>query len=90
MTATQEDQEEPRLSFVTLKDDNLTIQLNGESKYSIRLPASISKKNSADKKRIVEDKILDGCSNFGIDYVSEDNLRNRAREVINQLYELRS
>lgn len=87
MTATQEDQEEPRLSFVTLKDDNLTIQLNGESKYSIRLPASISKKNSADKKRIVEDKILDGCSNFGIDYVSEDNLRNRAREVINQLYE---
>ena len=80
-------EEEPKLSFVTLESDNITMMLNGNPKYSLRLPLSISRKSAEEKKRIVEGKILDGCSNFGVDYVSQDNLRNRTKEVVDLLYE---
>jgi hypothetical protein len=84
---TQEEHFEEKLSCVVLHDDNITMLMNGESGYPTRLPITISKKSSDDKKRIVEDKILDGCGKYRIDYVSEDNLKNRAKEVVDQLYE---
>ena len=53
---------EAKLSFVTLKDDNLIMFLNGEPGYPIALPKYISvKKNREDRIRIVEKKIFDGC-----------------------------
>lgn len=84
---TQDEDFEEKLSCVVLHDDNITMLINGEPGYSVRLPITISKKNSDDKKRVVEDKILDGCGKYGIDYVSEDNIKNRAKEVVDQLYE---
>jgi replicative DNA helicase Mcm len=83
---TQEDYE-PKLSFVTLDDDNETILLNGEPKYAVALPVNISRKNAADKRGIIEKLILDGCDKFGFDYVIEENIRNLAKEVVDQLYE---
>jgi hypothetical protein len=83
---TQEDYE-PKLSFVSLDDDNKTILLNGEAKYFVALPVNISRKNAAIKKDIIEKLILDGCDKFKVDYVSEDNINNRAKEVVDQLYE---
>lgn len=83
----EEEEEEPKLSFVTLDDDNITIMLNGEPRYSIKLPPNIARKSPVEKKQIVEDKIYTGCHNFGIDYVSQDNVANRAREIVNQIYE---
>jgi hypothetical protein len=83
---TQEDFE-PKLSFVSLLNDNITMMLNNNPKYLVRLPISISKKNAEDKKRIVKEKIFEGCSNFGMDYVSEDNVNHRTKEVVDQLYE---
>lgn len=90
MTIEEEEKQsdnEPKLSFVTLEDDNLTMFLNAEPKYSIILPVSITKKNGADKQKKVEARILDGCNNYGIDYVSEENIQNRAKEIVDQLYE---
>ena len=81
------EEDEPKLSFVTLESDNVTMTLNGDPKYSIRLPIGISKKNAVEKKSVVKEKLLDGCSNFGFDYVSEDNLTNRTKEIVDQLYE---
>ena len=60
-----EDEEdfEGKLDFVTLKDDNLTMLINGEVGFPVALPKSISVKNKReDKLRIVEKKILDGCN----------------------------
>lgn len=88
MTTQREEQnDEPKLSFVVLSDDNLTMHLNGESKYLVKLPINISKKNSADQMRIIKSKLLGGCDNYGLYYVSEDNIRNRAKEIVDQLHE---
>ncbi|HYZ60636.1 MAG TPA: hypothetical protein VE544_13340, partial [Nitrososphaeraceae archaeon] len=68
---------EESLRCVELHDDNITILINGELGYPIRLPKYISvKRKREDKTRIVENKILDGCNMHGINYVSEDNVRN--------------
>ncbi|MDQ3947995.1 MAG: hypothetical protein M3275_00360 [Thermoproteota archaeon] len=75
------------LSFVSLNDDNITMLLNGDAKYSIKLPVSISKKNADKKRAVIENKILSACSNYGINYVSEENVRNRTKEIVDQLYE---
>jgi hypothetical protein len=83
---TQEDFE-VKLSFVSLSDDNITMLLNGDSKYPVKLPSNISKKNSTDKMRIVASEMLGGCTDYKLDYVSEDNINRRTKEVVDQLYE---
>jgi hypothetical protein len=83
---TQEDFE-PKLSSVSLDADNKTILLNDEPKYAVALPVNISRKNAATKKDIIEKLILDGCDKFKINYVAEDNIKNRAKEVVDQFYE---
>lgn len=87
MTQKEEENYEPTLRFVELDDDNTTMLLNGESKYFVKLPSNISKKNAADKMRIIKTRILDGCDEFKHDYVSEDNINRCAKEVVDQLYE---
>jgi hypothetical protein len=82
-----EDQEEPKLSFVSLECDNVTMTLNGNPKYSLRLPISIRWKTAEEKKRIVKDNIFEGCHTLGVDHVSEDNVDKRTKEVVDQLYE---
>jgi hypothetical protein len=84
---TQEEDFEEKLSFVSLDDDNKTILLNDEPKYAVALPVNISRKNAASKRDIIEKLILDGCDKFRIDYVSEDNIKNVAKEAVNQFYE---
>ncbi len=84
---TQEEQPyEPKLSFVQPSDDNKRILLNGDPKYSIELPASFTRKN-ANKEKMVEDAIFGGCENKGLDYVSTENVRKLAKEVVDQSYE---
>jgi hypothetical protein len=78
---------EPNLSFVTLADDGYTLQLNGESNYSVRLPMHISRKKASEKRKAIESTILKACNSFGIDYVSMDNIRQRAKEIVDLLYE---
>jgi DNA replicative helicase MCM subunit Mcm2 (Cdc46/Mcm family) len=75
------------LSFVSLSDDNTTILLNGESDYAVVLPDDISIKNAASKMDIIQKLILEGCSKYKGDYVSEDALRNCAKEIVSQFYE---
>lgn len=75
------------LSFVSLSDDNTTILLNGESDYAVVLPDDISIKNAASKMDIIQKLILEGCSKYKGDYVSEDTLRNCAKEIVSQFYE---
>ena len=87
MTQEEEQEEEPKLSFVTLESDNVTMMINGEPKYSLRLPINIVRKTAEEKKRIVKDKILEGCTTLGVDYVSEENLTNIAKEVVDLLYQ---
>jgi hypothetical protein len=89
MTASPPTQEEEtKLSFVSLnQDDDITMLLNDDPKYAIQLPANISKKNVSDKKRIIENKILDACSKYAFDYVSQDNITKCTKEVVDQLYE---
>lgn len=67
---------------------NLTILLNGEQAYPILLPKYISvKRMREDKTRIVQNKIYEGCHMHGIDYISQDNVRKLAKEIVNLLYE---
>jgi replicative DNA helicase Mcm len=88
LTSQQEEDFEAILDFVTLKDDNETMLLNGEPKYSIALPVlTISRKNAAGKMDIIKKRIFDGCEKFNADYVSEDNVNRCAREILDQLYE---
>jgi hypothetical protein len=83
-----EDDFEGKLSFVELKDDNLTMLINGEFGFPVALPKYISvKKKREDRIRIVENKIFDGCKMYNIDYVSEENVRKITKEVVNLLYE---
>jgi hypothetical protein len=87
---TQEEDFEPKLSFVSLNDDNKTILLNGESQYSVKLPSYTPiKKDNSEKSKIVEDKIYEGCTSHKIDYVTEENVRKCAKEIVEQLYERR-
>jgi len=83
---TQEDFE-PTLSFVSLSDDNSTILLNGESKYSVTLPMLISRQKAAGKREAIENAILFGCKSFGIDEISDENVKNITKEVVDQFYE---
>jgi hypothetical protein len=87
MTQEKEEKFEPYLSEVVLQDDNKTILLNGNPDYSLSLPLNLSRKNAADKLKAVKGVIFNGCTSFGLNYVSDDNVTNRAKEVIGQLYE---
>lgn len=73
----EEKQNEPKLSFVELNDDNTTMLFNGEPKYTILLTKNIARKKSADKKNIIETLILNACDKYGVDYVAPDNIRNK-------------
>jgi hypothetical protein len=78
---------EPNLSFVTLADDGYTLLLNGESNYSVRLPMNISRIKAVDKQKAIESTILDACNSYGVDYISMDNIKQRAKEIVDLLYE---
>jgi hypothetical protein len=88
---TQEQDFEPYLSHVELADDNRTILLNGESKYSVMLPTyiPIKKDDNSSKRKIIEHKIYEGCAIHKIDSVTEENIRNLANEILEQLDERR-
>jgi hypothetical protein len=85
---TQEDYE-PKLSWVSLSDDNKTIMLNGDEKYSGRLPLDIFRKSKSfdERTRIVESVIYNTCAEHGVDSYSSENVRNCAREVVELFYE---
>ena len=87
---TQEDYE-PKLSWVLLNDDNNTIMLNGDEKYSGRLPMDTfnSRKNKSfnEQTSIVESVIYNTCAQHGIDSYSSENVTNCAREVVELFYE---
>jgi hypothetical protein len=87
---TQEDYE-PKLSWLSLSDDNKMIMLNGDEKYSGRLPLDIFRKNksSDEQTRIVESVIYNICGQHGVDSISSENVRNCAREVVDLFYERR-
>jgi hypothetical protein len=87
---TQEDYE-PKLSWVSLSDDNKMIMLNGDQKYSGRLTLDISRKNKSfdEQTRIVESVIYNTCAQHGVDSYSSENVRNCAREVVELFYERR-
>lgn len=87
---TQEDYE-PKLSWVSLSDDNKTIMLNGDEKYSGRLPLDIFRKNKSfdEQTSIVESVIYNTCAQHGVDSISSENVRNCAREVVELFYERR-
>jgi hypothetical protein len=80
---TQEDYE-PKLSWVSLSDDNKTIMLNGDKRYSGRLPLDIFRKNKSfnEQTSIVESVIYNTCAQYGVDSYSSENVRNCAREVV--------
>src|SRR5919106_5757020 len=86
---TQEDYE-PKLSWVLLNDDNNTIMLNGDEKYSGRLPMDTfnSRKNKSfnEPTSIVESVIYNTCAQHGIDSYSSENVTNCAREVVELFY----
>jgi hypothetical protein len=84
-----EDDFDGTLSFVTLLDNNLTMLINGEHRYPVALPRSISKKKKRDDRiRIVKKKIFEGCNEmYYLDYVSEENVTKLTKEVVNVLYE---
>lgn len=87
---TQEDYE-PKLSWVSLSDDNMMIMLNGDEKYSGRLPLDIFRKNKNvdEQTRIVESVIYNTCAEHGVDSISSENVRNSSREVVELFYERR-
>jgi hypothetical protein len=89
---TQEDYE-PKLSWVSLSDDNKTIMLNGDEKYSGCLPLDTfnSRKNKSfdEQTSIVESVIYNTCAQRGVDSYSSENVRNCAREVVDLFYERR-
>lgn len=78
---------EPKLSFATLNDDGFTMLLNGDEKYSVRLPMNILRKKATDRQESIETEMLNGCNSLGLDYVSMDNIQRRAKEVVDLLYE---
>jgi hypothetical protein len=89
---TQEDYE-PKLSWVSLSEDNKTIMLNSDEKYSERLPLDLfSRKNKSsfdEQTKIVESVIYNTCAQHGVDSYSSENVRNCAREVVELFYERR-
>ncbi len=84
---TQTDFFEPNLSFVTLADDDYTLLLNDDQRYSGRLPMDLSRKKAAEKQKAIESTILNACNSYGVDYGSMDNVRQRAKEIVDLLYE---
>jgi hypothetical protein len=72
---------EPNLSFVILSDDGYTLLLNGESNYSVTLPMDISRKEAPDRLNAIESTIRNVCNSFGLDTVSEENVRQKAEQV---------
>jgi replicative DNA helicase Mcm len=75
------------LSFASLLDDNKTILINGNPEYSVKLPSGISKKNAIDKQKIIYTLILNFCNARNVDYVSLQNVRGIAKEVVAQIHE---
>jgi hypothetical protein len=77
---------EPNLNFVTLADDGYTLLLNDDQRYSVRLPLNISRKKAAEKQNAIEYTILNACNSYGVDYVSMDNIKRRAKEIVDVIY----
>jgi hypothetical protein len=77
------------LSFVKLLDNNATMLLNGEPGYPVVLPRNLSseKKSREDRILIVMKKIFEGCDMYYVDYISEQNVRKLAKEIVFLLYE---
>src|SRR5687767_7210017 len=83
-----EEEDNGKLSYVELIDDNDAILLNGSEDFKVKIPLKIKvKKDFSARRSIIESAILDGCTLFHIDYVSESNITSLANEVTNQLYE---
>ncbi len=80
---------EPKLSWVSLDEDNKTILLNGDKKYSGRFPMDTFTKNKSfnEQTRIVESVIYNTCAHHEVDSISSENVRNCAREVVEVFYE---
>jgi hypothetical protein len=81
----REEQEdfEVKLSFVTLSDDNNTLLLNGNRKYKISLPDNFNDiLLPKEQHEVVSLLIVKGCSDFKVDYVSDENITNCAKEVM--------
>jgi DNA replicative helicase MCM subunit Mcm2 (Cdc46/Mcm family) len=76
------------LSSVTLNDNNLTILLNGDFVYPVALPIDIlTNRNPKYRFRTIANKIYEGCNEmYNLDYVSEQNVNNRTKEVMGTLY----
>lgn len=76
---TQQDYE-PKLSWVSLSDDNKTIMLNGDEKYSGCLPLDTfnSRRNKSfdEQTSVVESVIYNTCAQRGVDSYSSENVRN--------------
>jgi hypothetical protein len=88
MTQEEEWQEEERkLSFVSLTDDNYTMLLNGDVRYSIRLPLDFSRKRAAERQKIIEGLTYNGCTTFELDYISENNVKSLSREIVDLTFE---
>ena len=77
---------EPNLSFVTLADDGYTLLLNDDQRYSVRLPMNLSRLKAAEKQSAIESTILNACNSYGVDYVSMDNIKRRAKEIVDVIY----
>jgi len=85
----EEDGFEEKLSWVSLSGDNKIVLLNGDKKYSGRLPMDVFRKNKSfdEQISIVESVIYNTCAQYGFDYVSSENVRNCSREVVELFYE---
>jgi hypothetical protein len=83
--------QEEYLKEVVLSDDNKTILLNGELRFSINLPLNMmsNRKLYTTRWDTLEKLIYNSCAQFGIDYVSQDNVTKLAKEVLNTLIERR-
>ena len=80
---------EPKLSFIEISDDNKAVLLNGKAKYSIKLPRNFSRKKDDEKQKIIEDLVYGEWDSLGINYVSQENVSRCAKEATNTYRERR-
>jgi P4 family phage/plasmid primase-like protien len=83
----EEVEEEEKLSFVSLSLDAKRILINDSPTCNSYLPKNISSHDANQRRRIVEGLILKACSEYNVDYVSEDNITLCAKEVVEQMYQ---
>jgi hypothetical protein len=61
--------------------------LNGDVRYSIRLPLDFSRKRAAERQKIIEGLTYNGCTTFELDYISENNVKSLSREIVDLTFE---